>query len=215
MKYPRTLHLPFSPGAGSDDKISDSVDFLLNKEVVITEKLDGSNCSLTNQNVFARTHATPARHASFNLIKSKHAKIKYMISPDELIFGENCYAIHSIEYSELPSEFFTFGVLQGNQWLSWNQVKSRAQELGLATAPELGVFNFTSLKELKKTVESLCSQSSIYGGPREGVVIRATCEFSNEEFEKHVLKWVREGHVQTDEHWSLQPIRPQKIKGLK
>ena len=42
-KYNRTYHLPWSPGSTNDDRISDSVNSLLGKEIVITEKLDGSN----------------------------------------------------------------------------------------------------------------------------------------------------------------------------
>jgi hypothetical protein len=47
-KYPKTPHLPFSPGVFSDDITLDSKHCtqFLNKEVVITEKLDGGNCQL-------------------------------------------------------------------------------------------------------------------------------------------------------------------------
>ena len=37
-KYGRTDHLPWSPGATNDDRISNSVDSLLGKEIIITEK---------------------------------------------------------------------------------------------------------------------------------------------------------------------------------
>ena len=65
-KYPRTLHLPFSPEVHSDDKVINFKDLnnLLNKEYVVLEKMDGQNNCLkgldTNTNnyggVFARTH---------------------------------------------------------------------------------------------------------------------------------------------------------------
>ena len=47
-KYPKTPHLPFSPGINSDDITLDSkhCNQFLNKEIVITEKLDGGNCQL-------------------------------------------------------------------------------------------------------------------------------------------------------------------------
>ena len=211
MKYPRTLHFPFSPGAKSDDKIADSVDLFLGKDVVITEKLDGSNCCLTKENVFARSHATPARHASFNWIKQRHAEISYLIKEKEMVFGENCYALHSIEYQSLPSYFFMFGVRENNIWASWEDVVKRANELNFMTAPELGRYNFKTLKELRQAVEILCSQPSIYGGSREGVVMRTMEGFPEEGFESSVIKWVREDHVQTDEHWSHQVIKPQKL----
>ncbi len=57
-KYNRTMHLPFSPGSTSDDRIADSVDSLLGRDLIISEKLDGENCGMNNDGVFARSHAT-------------------------------------------------------------------------------------------------------------------------------------------------------------
>ena len=45
-KYPRTFHIPGSPGATSDDKILKSLDHFKGKRVIITEKMDGENTSL-------------------------------------------------------------------------------------------------------------------------------------------------------------------------
>lgn len=45
-KYPRTAHLPFSPGATNDDRIMSAADFerlLAMPEFVVTEKMDGGN----------------------------------------------------------------------------------------------------------------------------------------------------------------------------
>lgn len=56
-KYNRTYHLPFSPGSTNDDRISKSVDSLLNKDIIITEKIDGENCGMTKDGVYARSHA--------------------------------------------------------------------------------------------------------------------------------------------------------------
>lgn len=212
MKYPRTFHLPFSPGAGSDDKITPSVDPILGQDVVITEKLDGSNCCLTKDQVFARTHATPARHPSFNWVKQVHAGISPLIEDGEMIFGENCFAIHSIEYTILPTYFFAFGIFKDGSWLSWDDVKMRSKELGLITVPELGFFNFKTSKELQKAVEEISKKESIYGGDREGVVVRLTKGFTEDNFETSVMKMVRKDHVQTEDHWMHQQIRPQKIK---
>ena len=57
-------------------------------------------------------------------------------------------------------------------------------------------------KELKNIVENLVIQESSLGGKREGIVIRNAARFDNEDFSKNVMKWVRKGHVQTDEHWT-------------
>lgn len=39
-KYPRTYHLPWSKGTTSDDKITKSISSILNKRIIILEKID-------------------------------------------------------------------------------------------------------------------------------------------------------------------------------
>ncbi len=54
-KYPRTPHLPFSPGVSADDIVlvssKDTALPILSQETVVTEKLDGGNCSIYNGKV--------------------------------------------------------------------------------------------------------------------------------------------------------------------
>lgn len=40
------------------------------------------------------------------------------------------------------------------------------------------------------------------GLQKEGVVVRTRDSFDNNDFATHVAKFVRIGHVQTDEHWT-------------
>jgi len=44
VKYPKTLHLPWSEGLQNDDRMLQSFDGLEGEEVVVTVKLDGENC---------------------------------------------------------------------------------------------------------------------------------------------------------------------------
>ncbi|MFE9924807.1 RNA ligase family protein, partial [Streptomyces sp. NPDC005774] len=46
VHYPRTPHLPWSPGAASDDIRAGDLSGLRGREVVVTEKLDGENTTL-------------------------------------------------------------------------------------------------------------------------------------------------------------------------
>ena len=51
VKYPRSYHLPFSPGATSDDKKwtnEQAIAYTTGKDLVVTEKLDGSNVTTLN-----------------------------------------------------------------------------------------------------------------------------------------------------------------------
>lgn len=216
-KYNRTFHFPWSPGATNDDKIATSIAGLIGKEIVITEKMDGSNTSLETNGCFARTHSGPPSHASFDSLKALHATIKHKIPPDYQLFGEWCYALHSIAYNELPGYFLLFNVRDLKQiiptvWISWNEVEMWAEEIGVPTVPVLfrGVVN--SEKELKELVESFMIQPSVCGGIREGVVVRVAGEFTDDKFSEYVLKCVRANHVQTSDHWKDQEIIKNKLK---
>lgn len=213
-KYNRTYHLPWSPGATNDDKIATSVSSILNTPIVITEKMDGSNTSLESDGCFARTHAGPPTHASFDLLKALHASIKYQISNSTQLFGEWCYAKHSIEYSELPGYFLLFNVrdTQYGVWDSWEYVEHWANEIDVPTVPVLyeGIINSES--QLKNLVDSLMIQPSACGGIREGIVVRVARSFSDDDFSNCVMKCVRANHVQTSDHWKDQEIIKNKLK---
>lgn len=46
---------------------------------------------------------------------------------------------------------------------------------------------------------------------REGYVVRIVEPFSFEDFRVSIAKWVRAGHVQSDEHWMHAPIVPNRL----
>lgn len=201
-KYNRTYHLPWSPGTTSDDRISPSVESLIGIDIVITEKLDGENTGMTKDGVYARSHAAFTTSPWSREVRQINERIKRDISDGVFIFGENMEGIHSIEYTNLTSYFYIFGVRDNNIWISWNDVEEYSYLLDIPTVPVLfkGVVN--SEKELKELTEKLVSQPSALGGSREGIVVRNAGIFHNDDFAKNVMKWVRKDHVNTDEHWT-------------
>lgn len=167
-KYNRTYHLPWSPGSTNDDKISDSVNSLLGKEIVITEKLDGENCGMTNDGVYARSHAAFTTSMWSREVRQLHSiKVKGQLEDDVFIFGENMEGIHSIEYSALKSYFYMFGVRDNNIWIPWEGVEEYSYLLDIPTVPVLfkGVIN--TEKELEELVNDLVSKPSQLGGQIE------------------------------------------------
>lgn len=206
-KYGRTPHLPWSPGGTSDDRRLGSVDHLLNTHVVLTEKLDGSNFCMTREGVFARSHSGAPKHPSFDMAKQVHAGISHAIPVGLSVFGEWCFAVHSIPYTQLPGYFCIFGVRDDNtgDWWSWDMVSYLASELGVPTVPVLFEGIFTSAKDLQTVVEGLAALSSACGGDREGIVVRLASGYSS--LEHGLAKHVRKDHVQTTEHWSHQAVK--------
>jgi hypothetical protein len=216
LKYKRTFHLPWSPGATNDDKIAKDISSLINIPIIITEKMDGSNASLETDGCFARTHSGVPTHASFDGLKALHANIKYQIPEGFQLFGEWCFAKHSIEYNELPGYFLLFNVrsLHTSMWASWEGVEMWATELGLPTVPVLFKGQVSSEKELQTLIEDLMTQTSACGGIREGVVARLEDGFSDNNFSKCVMKCVRANHVQTSDHWKDSGIIRNKLRLL-
>lgn len=208
-KYPRSFHLPWSPGGTRDDKRMKSVAGLCGVPIVVTEKLDGSNLALTREAVFARSHSGPPAHPSFAWAKALQARIGGLIEPGVTLFGEYCYAVHSIVYDSLPSYFFLFGVRDDttDSWWPWEMVAMQAEVLHVPTVPVL--FRGT-VAELEPLTARLAAEVSAYGGEREGLVARVERGFAGLEFPSVVGKYVRAGHVQTDEHWMFKEIRPQR-----
>ena len=214
-KYNRTPHVMWSPGATDDDKIAMSSTGLVGVPIIITEKMDGSNTSLEQAGCFARTHSGPPTHASFDALKALHATIKHKIPEYLQLFGEWCFAQHSIAYSELPHYFMLFNVRDlryDYSYLSWEEVIMWAEEIGVPTVPLLFEGTVLSVDELKELTEKLMKQPSKCGGIREGVVIRTQNSFPDVAFALLCQKCVRANHVQTTEHWKDQEIIKNKLK---
>lgn len=212
-KYPRTLHLPFSPGRSEDDKVLDTVEHLLDRHLVVLEKVDGGNACFVNSGVYARTHGSIAKHPAFGPVKAIWASVRHQIPDGWSIFGEACYAKHSIAYNALPSFFLVFGIRLDvdNTWLSWANVKKHCKILGLETVPELWTGWVENEKDLRHIVTESLALGSVCGGEDiEGIVIRDANHFSS--FQDSVAKWVRESHVKTSNHWDKQPIVPNRLK---
>lgn len=213
-KYPRSMHVPFSPGTTSDDRLMSEAEFetFVGEILVITEKLDGSNVCLTSDELFARTHSGPPAHVSFDPLKKLHSILRHQIDKNLSVFGEWCYAVHSIEYSMLQHHLNIFGVRDDStgEWWNWDSVLMMSEHLNIPTVPVILVGAFGSKEELKNTIETFANLSSVYGPTREGLVVRKFYDVSVDEGKLVGLaKWVRKNHVQTDEHWTRKKVQKQ------
>lgn len=201
-KFPDMKHVPWSEEDARRNKYLDTVEgiFTADEEVVMTEKLDGSNSCLTKDKVFARTHSAEPRHESFDYLKKKHREELSQKIPENIaIYGEYLYAKHSIKYTELPGYFVVFAVLNMEEevWYSWEKTKEIANLHGLPHAPEIKKGHFH-----KRTFKDEPEGKSEYGDTREGYVLRNTKEIPVGEYVQNAAKCVRHNHVQTEErHW--------------
>lgn len=198
-KYPRTPHLPWSPGATADDVRLADVSCFEGREVVVTEKLDGECTTLYRDGLHARS-LDSAHHPSRAWVKALQARIARHIPRGWRIAGENVYALHSIAYAGLPSYFFAFSIwTDGGVCLDWDETVRFATRLGIPT-PRVrwrGRFDARSLHRLP-----------VERHLEEGYVVRAAESFAFADFASNVAKWVRPSHVTTDAHWMEREVVP-------
>ncbi len=201
MKYPKTYHLEWSKGTNDDDKVQYDLSGIIGCPIIITEKLDGSNACITKGGIYGRSHAEYSRNPWDREMWNIHNKIGDSLHDGLQIFGENMEGIHSIEYKNLKSYFYIFGIREYDRWLSWEEVEEYSYLLDLPVVPILYKGITDSVTELKKLTESFMQNDSKLGGELEGLVVRKQGDFYDTDFETSVLKMVRSNHVQTDENW--------------
>lgn len=202
IKYPRTPHLPWSPGATADDiRVIDTSHFS-NRRVVVTEKLDGENTSMYRDHIHARS-VDSAHHPSRDQVKRLYGSIAHHIPHGWRLCGENVFARHSIAYESLAGYFYLFSVWnEHNSCLSWEETVEWAALLELPTPRVLydGMWDEAVILGLNVDIERI-----------EGYVVRLADTFRYKDFAHSAAKWVRPNHVQSDEHWMHHPIVPNRL----
>lgn len=194
VKYGRTFHLPFSPGAHDDDKTLKDCSAFEGKRVIVTEKMDGENTTLYSDYIHARS--IDSRGGEDRAwVKQFWSTIAYDIPPDWRICGENLWAEHSIHYDSLKSYFYGFSIWnERNVCLSWDETLHWFELFNITSVPVLydGIWDEKKLREIEK---------SLSWEKNEGYVVRLADAFPYGEFKNSIAKYVRKGHVQTTKHW--------------
>ena len=134
-----------------------------------------------------------------------HAGIAAEIPEGWRLCGENLYARHSIEYENLSSFFNLFSIWnEQNETLSWDETTTQAAALGLTMVPVIyrGLWNERAVRDLPETLDFK---------HQEGFVVRLAQSFSFADFSHSIAKWVRKGHVQTDQHWMFAEVVPNRL----
>jgi len=207
-KYPRTMHLPWSPGKSRDDLILDDTNHFNNKHVTVSIKMDGETTSLYNHVLHARTTEHLSGHPSRDWVKNLWSKIRHQIPPGWRICGENLYAKHSIHYKNLLAYFLIFSIWnEANVCLAWDETVKIINQLGLKPVPII----YSGLYD-QQTIQNL-HQETYNSDESEGYVVRLTDSFAYENFQMSTAKYVRANHVQTDNHWLHKPITKNLLKG--
>lgn len=212
MKFPRTYHLPWSPGATGDDKVfsQEGVLELLNIPLVITEKLDGENQCWTSDSWHLRSENSTSGGVLRSKSKSKWAEVRHLIPAHEFWFIEDISNTHSIEYSDHLYDFFVIAIWNQRDGLfeSYDFISDRVARIavdGLTVVPFIEKVAFSTLNCFKIYTDTEANKSSVLGGEREGLVCVADGPLLG--WSSYSAKWVRPNHVKTDSHWTRNCLR--------
>lgn len=205
VKYPRTHHLPFSPGVSSDDRVLKDLSQIADQEVVVTVKMDGENSTLYSDGFHARS-IDSRHHSSRDWLANFHARIAHNIPPGWRVCGENLYARHSIAYSHLTLYFLGFSIWDdSNTALAWDDPLLYFEALDIEPVETVyrGLFSETVLQSIAAQLDTTT---------QEGFVVRIANSFHYSEFKHRVAKWVRPKHVSTSSHWMHTSVVPNTLK---
>ena len=193
IAYPRTPHLPESLGAGKDDSHAKkpTLDNLASGiELIVTEKMDGGNVTLYND--FFHARSVDATSLPWETMAKNVWSVKRFLIPDGWrVSCESMFAQRSVPYDTLPAPLFVIGVWdENNNFLSWDDVNSFAEELELPVVPFL--YRGNDFVEAKKAWGKVLNDEI-----SEGFVVRNAGSFSYDTFGLNVAKFVRKNHVRT------------------
>lgn len=159
--------------------------------------MDGENSTISRDYTHARSLDSNS-HPSRDWLKGMWGNMRFDIPEGWRICGENLYAKHSLGYDNLPSYFMVFSIWnEKNECLSVTETIEWCKLLGLEFVTILyqGIFDLEFIKNFKIDTEK-----------QEGFVMRISDSFHYDDFNKYVVKWVRESHVTTSNHWMNEKI---------
>ena len=187
----------------------DKPEAFLNKPLVITEKLDGSNTLLHQGNVYGRNGTSVSHFPWYSMVWKHHAwKTNYQgsewLTASAYLYGEDIYGVHSIQYDPVPENatFYAFALVCSQRHLPYEYLEAIRDEFDIPIVPLLYRGAFSTTEEMSAKISEFHSQPSVLGGEREGVVIKVDAPFYIKDFASNVCKSVRVDHVQVDAvHW--------------
>lgn len=208
VKYPRTHHLPWSPGRTKDDRVLTSLQQFHGRRVIVMEKMDGENTSAYTDHIHARS-VDSANDPSRNYVKRLWSNFSGDIPEKWRVCGENLYEKHSIYYPDLPSYFMGFSIWdETNHRISFDSMKEWFELLGIQMAPVLydGIFDEAIIKNLPKSLNWNMNE-------HEGYVLTVADRIHYSEFKDLVGKYVRAEHVTEEVHVrSRRVLVPNRLK---
>lgn len=219
-KFPSTPHLAWLadiPLRGDKLLNDPERDALLAGDIVVEEKLDGANLgiSISDDGRIRLQNRGNYLHGSLqgqwsrlrSWLGEHEAQLCEFLPADHILFGEWCYARHSIAYDALPDWFLGFDIFDCTTERFWSSARRDAllRDMHLSSVPRLAQGVFT-LEELKQILDQKSSFSSHL---LEGIYVR------KEDAEKLLTraKLVRADFTQNiSDHWTKGGVQENRME---
>jgi ATP-dependent RNA circularization protein (DNA/RNA ligase family) len=219
FKFPSTPHLAL---LGDIEVRGDKVmsepernDFLRH-EVVVEEKVDGANLGISfdaegnirahNRGAYLHLPSSGQWKKLAKWLAPRTGELFEQLTDRYILFGEWCYAQHSVVYDRLPDWFLGFDIYEKStaRFFSCTRREEIFEAIGISKVPKIGRgrFTFTELSEL-------LSQSQLSDKPAEGLYLR----FDQGDWLVQRAKLVRPAFIQlVERHWSRSGIKVNRVE---
>lgn len=217
-KFPSTPHLALLGNLDvRGDKVLTGAEraAFLQHPVVVEEKIDGANLGISidesgeiraqNRGSYLDLQAPGQWKKLGEWLKPRVDRLFDVLGVRYILFGEWCYAQHSIYYSRLPDWFLAYDVYDKveERFFSCARRDQFLKALDVACVPVIGTGRF-SLADLKAKL----GPSAFSDQPAEGLYIRR----DEGDWLAQRAKLVRPDFVQAmDVHWSKGGIQPNRV----
>lgn len=218
-KFPHTPHLIWlGDGTPREDKVlpkGEAAEFL-SGDVVIEEKVDGANLGLSvgpdmrlraqsRGNYLNPSHCHAQWKPLWPWLARREDAIVNALGFELMLFGEWCYAKHTVPYNGLPDWFLAFDVFEVSSRRFWS-TRTRndlLSGLGIVSIPEKHRGRIT-LQQIPK----LIGNSELGFGPAEGIYLRR----EDQDYLLQRAKVVGPAFKQQIvEHWTRKPLVPNTL----
>jgi len=218
FKFPSTPHLALLGDVQvRDDKVLSELErtTFLQHKIVVEEKVDGANLGISfdsEGNIRAQNRGSYLQLPDFgqwkklsNWLKLRKDNLFSHLTNHFILFGEWCYARHSVRYDQLPDWFLGHDILdkKSGNFFSIGRRNELLERLGIFPVPFLRRGRF-SLSEL----QNLLSKSRLGNEAAEGLYLR----FDQGKWLAQRAKLVRPAFTQSiGEHWSRGDIKTNRL----
>jgi ATP-dependent RNA circularization protein (DNA/RNA ligase family) len=215
LRFPKTPHLVSlteQPLRGDKVLSSKEAQEFLAHELIVEEKVDGTNLGFSvddsgklraqsRSSLVTRETKAAQFKPLFRWMEERGGGLIRDLASHLILFGEWCFAEHSIQYTRLPDWFLAFDVYDKSDGHYWGAQRREAfvRDLGLESVPRIAT-GFFQLKNLKE----LLGPSRLGESPAEGLYLRRedTCGVVAR------AKLVRPEFLNSiEEHWSRRPLK--------